>query len=89
MEYTKGDWNFDSKMGQVLSWNKGEATPIATILDSSNDLTFNNALLIGAAPRMYEALRNLLEVIYLKYPETFPNSLKIAEAALAKAEGRE
>ena len=46
-----------------------------------------NAHLISAAPDMYRALRGLLDVI--DWPADFPERIKAAEAALAKADGEQ
>ncbi len=42
----------------------------------------------GLHGRMHNALRNLFEIISVRYPEEFTNSLKIAEEALSEVEGK-
>ena len=99
MEYTKGPWEITETLGKVAITVKHDSIGIAPyaichiwpyIKDGSPEA---NAKLIASAPELLEALKKITQIIGGEQcnPNEFVrlvDSLKIAEQAIIKAEGK-
>ncbi|TQE92664.1 MAG: hypothetical protein FKY71_19495 [Spiribacter salinus] len=93
--WTRGEWRTVSEGYRILSSGEDGNVQIAIVGGRRDDEDMAHcherwnadAALIAAAPKLYEALENLLAVVYGD-GGTKPNAHDVAEKALAKAEWR-
>ena len=87
-KFTQGEWRV---VATGAHWNNPKLQNLQICYSDDGECVCDtvyekvDAHLISAAPDMYRALRGLLDVI--DWPADFPERIKAAEAALAKADG--
>jgi hypothetical protein len=99
-KHTPGPWTAEPNGGDdddlrklFICANTGAETTIAEVFTGLEEDAEANAALIAAAPDLAEAVRELLATHPAAYREPGPidnrtdNAIKIARAAIAKAEG--
>lgn len=88
--FTPGPWSIGSIAGKITV-NRDRSSPLAVMTGNAR-IDELNAAVMAAAPELLEALKQVLAPLKDFEPKQYPAEIerrtKLAEAAIAKAEGK-